>query len=1008
MKKNDLCRELFASYTNKLVLVAFLCFMPMLAMADVSIDETNFPDPYFRGYVSEQYDKNRDGILDDGEISEAMTMFVFDGNVASLEGIGLFTALQIIYCTGTQIESLDLSKNVALTTVECYDNHKLVALDVSGCKFLNVLNCSGGLLTSLDVSELTSLTSLNCDDNQLISLDVSNNLELKSLRCNNNQLAQLDVTHNKNLTELFCTGNLLTELELSQNTELKSLFCWENQLTSLDVSKNSKLTNIYCYSNHISEAPMGILVEGLPIVEEGYLAVINTYDNNEKNEINSDQVATASAKGWSVLKSNEVGIIVPINENTPDPSKDFCIKTAEGVDMWFSITSEEEKTCEVRKNHAIPILTEGHLTIPSEVTFEDVTYNVTSIGEGAFDQCINLTSLSIPNSVISIEGWAFYCCNNLTSLIIPNGVTTISDFVFYGCASLTSLTIPDGVTSIGKGAFSGCSGLTSMDIPNHVSIIGDNAFEGCYNLTSLTIGDGVTAIGERSFDHCSRLSSITIPSRVTSIGVGAFGNIDLRTVVSNIEEPFELPSVGGVFITFSYLTVNSGTLYVPKGTIDKYKATEGWNKFSNIIAQGTPNYDLAVGNDQGKTIYYNYSYDRNELEVVSSDDPEKKYAGDIIIPEEVTYMDKTLKVTSIGVGAFQGCRDLTSITIPKTVRDIKIKAFWDCRSLASMSVDKENEYYNSGDNCNAIIETSTNYLKAGCMNTIIPNGVDIITEGAFYGCTGLTSITIPNSVTSIEWEAFYGCSSLESIIIPKSVRYVCARAFLNCSSLFSISVEEGNMYYDSRDNCNAIIETSAKRLVLGCSNTIIPDGIIYIGEGAFGGCSRLLSINIPNSVVEIGNDSFNGCSALSSVSLPNSVTYIGFGAFMDCTDLASVTIPNSVENLSESAFFGAKLQSVVSLIENPMEIQGKDSPTSTFSEYTFNLATLYVPKGTIEKYKATNGWKDFKNIVEMDESGIDHVEAQAPDAPYYNLNGQRIDQPKKGIYIQNGKKIVIK
>ena len=417
---------------------------------------------------------------------------------------------------------------------------------------------------------------------------------------------------------------------------------------------------------------------------------------------------------------------------------------------------------------------------------------------------------------------------------------------------------------------------------------------------------------------------------------------------------------------------------------------------------------MAVGNDQGKTIYYNYSYDRNELEVVSSDDPEKKYAGDIIIPEEVTYMDKTLKVTSIGVGAFQGCRDLTSITIPKTVRDIKIKAFWDCRSLASMSVDKENEYYNSGDNCNAIIETSTNYLKAGCMNTIIPNGVDIITEGAFYGCTGLTSITIPNSVTSIEWEAFYGCSSLESIIIPKSVRYVCARAFLNCSSLFSISVEEGNMYYDSRDNCNAIIETSAKRLVLGCSNTIIPDGIIYIGEGAFGGCSRLLSINIPNSVVEIGNDSFNGCSALSSVSLPNSVTYIGFGAFMDCTDLASVTIPNSVENLSESAFFGAKLQSVVSLIENPMEIQGKDSPTSTFSEYTFNLATLYVPKGTIEKYKATNGWKDFKNIVEMDESGIDHVEAQAPDAPYYNLNGQRIDQPKKGIYIQNGKKIVIK
>ena len=301
MKKNDFCRELFASYTNKLVLVAFLCFMPMLAMADVSIDETNFPDTNFRDYISGNFDKNLDGTLDEGEISETMTMFVFNEHVASLTGIEYFTALQILYCTGTQITSLDLSKCTALTTLECYDNAQLATLDVSGCKSLNSLNCSGSILTTLDVSELTSLTSLNCNFNALTSLDISYNAELNSLRCSNNQLAQLDITQNKKITELFCTDNLLTELDLSQNTELHTLYCWGNQLTSLDVSKNIKITNIYCSTNRIKETQMGKLVEALPMVEEGYLAVIDPYDNNEENEINPDQIATAISKGWNVF-----------------------------------------------------------------------------------------------------------------------------------------------------------------------------------------------------------------------------------------------------------------------------------------------------------------------------------------------------------------------------------------------------------------------------------------------------------------------------------------------------------------------------------------------------------------------------------------------------------------------------------------------------------------------------------------------------------------------------------
>ena len=721
---------------------------------EVSIDETNFPDQYFREYVSGQYDKNRDGILDDGEISEAMTMFVFDGNVASLEGIKYFTALQGIYCTGTQIESLDLSKNVALTTVECYDNHKLAALDVSGCKSLKSLNCSGGILTTLDVSELTSLTSLNCNYNALTSLDISYNAELNSLRCSNNQLAQLDITQNKIITELFCTDNLLKDLDLSQNTELNTLYCWGNQLTSLDVSKNIKITNIYCSTNRIKETQMGELVEGLPIVEEGNLAVIDPYENNEENEINPDQIATAISKGWNVLKRNEEGVFVPIIENNPDQSKDFCIKTAEGVDMWFTITSEEEKTCQVKPYQAISELTEGQIVIPSEVTNEGVTYRVTSIGDSAF-----------------------YNCNHLTSVAITYTVTTI-----------------------GKGAFKNCSSLTSLLVGSGLEIIGDDAFYGCTGLTS-----------------------IIIPYSVTHIGRGAFNGMNLEAVFSFVEEPFVINGESDISGTFSTNTFQNATLFVPEGKTEKYKATEGWNCFVNITEPSfyTPNvwgYDIAMKNADGVTIYYKFINDETELEVTSGD---HFYSGVVNIPEEVTFMKKTRKVTSIGDKAFQGGNEVTSVTIP-------------------------------------------------------------------------------NTVTSIGQEAF-----------------------------------------------------------------------MYL---------QITSIDIPNSVISIGDGAFMGCQYLTSVTIPEKLTSIGKVAFYEIY----------------------RIEKVVSFVKEPFEIN------KVFTQEAYKNATLYVPKGTIEKYKATNGWKDFKNIVEMDESSIGHVEATTSAAPYYDLNGVRHSQLRKGIYIQNGKKVVIK
>ena len=186
----------------------------------------------------------------------------------------------------------------------------------------------------------------------------------------------------------------------------------------------------------------------------------------------------------------------------------------------------------------------------------------------------------------------------------------------------------------------------------------------------------------------------------------------------------------------------------------------------------------------------------------------------------------------------------------------------------------------------------------------IVNSVISIGDYAFWECSSLTGVTIPKSVTSIGGWAFWGCSSLTRVTIPNSVKSIGENAFYDCSGLTSIVVENGNTVYDSRNNCNAIIETTTNTLVLGCMNTTIPNSITSIGGWAFDGCSGLTSIEIPNSVTSIENSAFRACSGLTSVTIPNSVTSIGSDAFEYCANLTSVTIGNSVTSIGASAFSG--------------------------------------------------------------------------------------------------------
>ncbi len=681
--------------------------------------------------------------------------------------------------------------------------------------------------------------------------------------------------------------------------------------------------------------------------------------------------AYAAAEGWSVFTDiREIGAVY-----------EFVVG-----DLKFTITSKEDNEVSVGANSTE---ISGDITIPATVEFEGVEYKVTSLTTKAFNQCVELKSV-----------------------VIPEGITAIPEEAFFNCYNMTSVTIPEGVSSIGKSAFTFCRAITILTIPESVKMIGEYGFFECYALSEVySLNPEAPETQYGAFDGTPAETILYVPQGSVEAYASAEGWSPFKTI----------REIGAVY----------------EFVVDdlKYSIT---SKENNEVSVGADSTEISGDITIPSTVEYegveykvtslSYRAFRECHELTSAVIPE----GITSIAEEAFYDCYNMtsvsipeSVTSIGREAFTYCRGLTAISIPEFVISIGQSAFFGCGELKSITLPESvaiigeyafdgcgslSEFYSLNPEAPEAHENSFGYLPETVIlyvpegsveayasaegwsvfsdireignvyefelgdlkytitskenrevsvaansteisgEVIIPaivefEGVEYnvtsIIDRAFYNCYDVTSIKIPDGVTTIGEMAFEGCHNLASISIPEGVVSIGWAAFNYCSGMKEISVDANNQNYAAYDK-SLYSKDMTELIKVPCGfegpSYIIPDGVTSLGKNAFLGCGNLESVTIAESVTLIDDYAFALCSGLTSITLPEGVTSIGVYAFTGCWNLSKVYSLNPV---TPEVQYG-----------------------TAFDEVAPN-AVLFVPEGCVEAYASAEGWSVFSDIREI-------------------------------------------
>lgn len=623
--------------------------------------------------------------------------------------------------------------------------------------------------------------------------------------------------------------------------------------------------------------------------------------------------------------------------NIPRATREIASSAFNCCGDVLSITVDPANTTFDSRQNCNAIVHKNDLRIVRGCQNTVIPTSVTTIGDAAFSCCHGLTTITIPNNISTVESYAFESCG-LTSVNFPNSIVNCGAAPFSGCTGLSvpiynnkffvflpyeysgAYTLPQGPTEIVGAACRERQQLTAVYVPAGYSAIGGEAFYYCYALDTASIGEGPTRLPEYCFMGCSSLRGVHLPESLTQIDYYAFQ--DCRSLLR-----ITIPDAVEVIGHQAFLNCSSLQYVAIPAALQRFDSWGGgtfdgctslrhvyWNArtlYDPDVARSAPFYDI-----------------RQQMQVFELGDSVR------YVPNYLCYEMSSLQ--SIKIGA-----NVQKIGSPNNLDSLST-VFYNCKSVSSVTWNAR--------------------------NVVNPLMYDY---APFYSFReSVRNFTFGDSVRVIPADLCYGMKNVGKIVIPKNVFYISDYAFRYMDSLRVIQVAAANQYYDSRNNCNAIMEKAGNKLLLGCSSTVVPANTDTIAACAFRNCVLLTSLVVPNSVRYIGKEAFNGCTALQQLTLPNRLTVLEDYVLQDCKSLQQLSLPSALQKIGIRSLSNCKsvqtlsVPASVSSIDkqafakmslNSLTMLGSTPPAADITSLP-DACPVYVPCAGLPAYQAAPVW----------------------------------------------------